>query len=743
MNKLLKEFLSYVLEASKKPQNTTPKKPKHNVGDVWQPINPKTKQKSSTWSAKRAEGKGGTQGGFPTRAAAQAWLSGKKKAPGEKPPTDEKPERIGSMGGVGRTAQRGTKGKADAERAVRQRGVGTSGTGRQKRQSPEQILATVDDTVRQEAQTVISGTLSDSPEGSVLSGDGGTKLRVLNGELKSVGQSRTATGPVHEVSVGLAMKLLEKYPDLSDDQLAALIDAEIRKTKLGASLNTGKDKNKSLFVCRAAVASAKAERTRVEIGIVTNGMNPETTTTEHFHGGTPQSKEQLTNQVRRLAGSGVKFYTSNGTEIDAEDAVKLIEASGSSTEGTFVTPADTFTLSYDPTTGKAVLGGSGNKTARNDQSLNTTVLAEITTYRNHLKRLTEAKNSDGTPVLKPDDMARVERELKKTDDEIQELSKKVRAAFEDPVNDLANKEELAEFMKFIDDPARASENTGKNLPEYFQKAIGRYSNLNPNPPKKPTATQEALYTRLRAVGWKDGQKITREVAAKAWVLSMQERMKAAADAPEGAEVDSITENEMKLIQRFASHRGRAVDVSEVQSQALGALQTRHSALNKINCNVEGESLPVGNVVLANFAIEALHMQEAFDAVGSEPDSAYSRFPCFFKPSMGDVIGYPDSFRAATGIPTEDRRQAFVELARDIDISSPQIAERGGKTVTFDIVRTTSRETGEKRSLCYRIMRPKGGAALNITAIPAQDLTDRLAETQPRRPELRRTVNKDT
>ena len=108
--------------------------------------------------------------------------------------------------------------------------------------------------------------------------------------------------------------------------------------------------------------------------------------------------------------------------------------------------------------------------------------------------------------------------------------------------------------------------------------------------------------------------------------------------------------------------------------------------------------------------------------------------------MGDVIGYPDSFRAATGISSTDRRQAFVELARDIDISPPQIAERGGKTVTFDIVRSTNKETGEKRSLCYRVMRTKGGTALNITAVPSLDLTNRLAETQPTRPEPKRNQN---
>lgn len=71
MKKLLREFLSYIL---------TEERIKHNVGDVWQ-------TPSKKWSAKRAEGPGGTQSGFDNEESARRWLSGKGPAPGKETPS--------------------------------------------------------------------------------------------------------------------------------------------------------------------------------------------------------------------------------------------------------------------------------------------------------------------------------------------------------------------------------------------------------------------------------------------------------------------------------------------------------------------------------------------------------------------------------------------------------------------------------------------------------------------------------
>jgi len=74
MKKLMNELLSYIRE----------ERVKREVGAIWQ-------TPSKTWSAKRADR---TQGGFASRETAQAWLSGKGKAPGKETSTGEKPEQL-------------------------------------------------------------------------------------------------------------------------------------------------------------------------------------------------------------------------------------------------------------------------------------------------------------------------------------------------------------------------------------------------------------------------------------------------------------------------------------------------------------------------------------------------------------------------------------------------------------------------------------------------------------------------
>lgn len=72
MNKLRKEFLSYISE----------ERVKREVGSVWQ-------TPSGTWSAKRADR---TQGGFDSKDAADAWLKGTGKAPTDGEPSSTSQE---------------------------------------------------------------------------------------------------------------------------------------------------------------------------------------------------------------------------------------------------------------------------------------------------------------------------------------------------------------------------------------------------------------------------------------------------------------------------------------------------------------------------------------------------------------------------------------------------------------------------------------------------------------------------
>lgn len=104
MNKLLKEFLSYIL---------TEERVKREVGAVWQ-------TPSGKWSAKRADR---TQSGFATKDAADAWLTGSAPA-GQEPADPEKEkesEPAEKPSGVLQRIRQATSGLGKLARSFKQR----------------------------------------------------------------------------------------------------------------------------------------------------------------------------------------------------------------------------------------------------------------------------------------------------------------------------------------------------------------------------------------------------------------------------------------------------------------------------------------------------------------------------------------------------------------------------------------------------------------------------------------------
>lgn len=173
MNKLLKEFLSYVL---------TEERVKREIGAVWQ-------TPGKTWSAKRADR---TQGGFTSREDAEAWLSGKGKAPGQEEPTGKKPEKLPPevvrtkeperyMGGERQSTTGDTKKSPTTGATVYEKPVDTPG-GNQinaefKPEDIEKITTSVNKTIDARAAT------DDSlPEKIDLAGHVGRKLPESNDE---------------------------------------------------------------------------------------------------------------------------------------------------------------------------------------------------------------------------------------------------------------------------------------------------------------------------------------------------------------------------------------------------------------------------------------------------------------------------------------------------------------------------------------------------------------------------------
>lgn len=559
-----------------------------------------------------------------------------------------------------------------------------------------------------DVNTLIVKALKKGDKNPLIGGDGDQKLAVLSGLIKSAGQSVTATGPVHEVTIGLALDVLTRFPKLNDSQVTRLLTEQIKKTKLGASLGP-----KLYETVNKAVMSAKAEKVRVELGMRNNGMKTETTVTEHYHGNA-QSKSKLTTQMSKLMKGGYVVYTSEGIAIDPEDIPLLIKEAGSSAHGDYITPGDTFVVSVDADSKKIILSTSSNKTARGDQSLNTTVLKELTDYRDSLSVLVDSG------ALSSTDLQKAEQQLKKTDDTISKLSSQVSDVFAAPVESLQDTNTQKKFIDFIS--SGGEDKTRKNLPKYYEQSIKPFMGFDPNKTKM-SKRDERIVAAFKATGWKPGTPISEDNASKAWVYDMQSRI------TDNNPQTGLTGSEAKMVERFfATTGGVKVDTTQIRMKALDALQERHSALKTINCKLGGETLPVSSAVLGIFTARALHLEESLSDIPGN-SKVYTKYRCYFKAVTGDIVGYPESNQKALGV------SSFGEFCRNLELSEPKVAQKRGTdegeagSITFDIVSVT--KEGQKKSICARVIRTKGGTALNIVAVPLRGYTDALAENQPK------------
>lgn len=569
------------------------------------------------------------------------------------------------------------------------------------------VVSTLGKKVVGSVNNIITRALSKQKKSAVLAGDGDQKMAVLNGVIKSVGQSVTATGPVHEVTIGLALDIILKHPELEVPYVTRLLTEKLKDTKLGSSLGT-----KLYETVNKAVMSAKAESVRVRLGMQKNKMDSASTVTEHYHGNA-QSKSKLDNELSKLVSSGYTVYTSDGKSIDPADISELIKEAGSSAHGDYTTPGDSFLVSVDPKTKKIILGTSSNKTSRNDQSLNTTVLKELTDYRDSLKVLV----SSG--AVNEKDLQKVEKQLEVTDATIKGLSAQVSNAFAAPVTALQDSKIRKKFIEYV--TTKSTEGVRKNLPSYYSKVIKPYMEFDPRK-KKLSKKDEKILSSLKSAGWAPGKKITADMATAAWVQDMSSRMQEA-DVKGG-----LNQVEAKLVERYFNASGEAkVDTTQIRMKALDALQKRHAALQNVSCTLEGKSVPVSSAVLGIFTVRALHLEESLSGIPGN-SKVYTKYRCFFKAVTGDIIGYPDSNRKTLGV------DSFGEFCSQLSISTPKISQKRGAeigeagNITFDIISVN--KEGKKMSICARVIRTKGSSSLAIVAVPLKDYTDSLASNQP-------------
>ena len=592
-------------------------------------------------------------------------------------------------------------------------------------------------------------------------GEADAKLGVLNRKIPTRGSSAKPGGSVHEVAIGFIMDMFNANPNLKDREVVAKLFPKFENTELGKQV---RDNLKSLL--HSACDSARVELDRIDIGIKTNEMNPKTSTSAHYHGNL-ESAKLLKIQMEKLTSNGYVVSTTSGIHIHPTDFNAMIDGAGMSTSETSMeTPGDSFILTIDPKTKQAVFSTSGNKTKPTDQSLNTTVLKELKDYRKTLGEFIE------TGILSTHNLIKVEGQLNKIDEVLDSLANRVTDSFKGPVDMLhKNSAPFKQWVTDIENNKGKKASTEKNIPAYYQECISKYltapqtaneiasresiiqkyrdeiKTIKGNPIKMASLQEKIRKTEIALArfkmyreafisntNWKEGSKITPKIAEAAWINHMKLRL----NPTWGKKADvGLSNTEKKLVSRYsetetAGNIGRAQlsVISDIKRSALDAIQTRHELLSKINCTIDGKTMPVSQAILGLFVVHALHLEEALSGIpGINKQSVYVQYSCFYKSVTGKLIHYPESIRKTLKV------SRFVDLAENLSISKPHIADkRSGEegdvgSAVYDIV--FSGVGGEKLALLKRWIRTKGGTALEITVNPEREYTDGISKYQPK------------
>jgi len=657
--------------------------------------------------------------GADARARAKAWVA----AGGQRPDAADEPTKSGSAAAAKKPASSTKASKKDTKR----------GKSSRVKTSPAQAKS-----IRKIGSSKKTKSVTSRPEEirNFAAEELANKMSVLSGGIKSVGQGLTAAGPVHETTVGLMLDDLSTNPDMSPDELidkwtTIVADTGLGRTLLGPGKRDGSEKTAKLRKLIAlAYQTAYAEHIRAQISIRAAGLTPDTSETISVHGN-QESKNRLEKQLQDLKDNGYEIVSSEGVVISDEDLPEMIQGAGSSRESNsgMSTPADAFVVTIDPKTKKAILGLSSYKTDREDPSFNSTVLKELTDYRASIKQLIRGGG------LKDSDVKRIQKQLDTADEVIRRLSDNITDVFATPVDRLiSDKAALSDFRKWVEKSSTSGITTDKNIEEYHESAIRKFS----EPPKNTTSeTGKFRHDSLVAAGWKPGTKITPAMAQAAWLQSMRITIDRGGRLPS---------DEQKLVSRFFySPRGKkhdvSVDTTQVRMKALKALQDRHKALGKINCRVGDSVIPASRVVMGLFAVKALHLQESFsDIPGVSPNSVYQRYRCSFKAVTGDIVGYPSAIRSSLGV------DSFEKFCSNLTLSPPRLQQRKGGSegevggIVFDFVYT--RKDGVAFPILIRTIRTKGGSGLTIVVRPSREYVTALAKNQPT-PESNESVLMET
>jgi hypothetical protein len=248
--------------------------------------------------------------------------------------------------------------------------------------------------------TTLYGGKNGTLMGKITEGDNQVKTDMLkhgyNGYQKATGKKPAPGGAgsaFNEILSCEAAKILEKSPDLNEEELTRVLISQYCNTKLGQEQSATaevigslpKDLKSSPCASKALVC-ARAGRSKYD-GVASEvsdlqqkGLLSKNTQMNSFYGAADSKTAQI-ELLRNLKG---KIYTGDGTEIKRDDAIAFVAASGGG-----YNPSDTSIFTTDDT-GNVLLNFYSDKTSTADIQDNSTIISEINDKFNQIKSLQES-----------------------------------------------------------------------------------------------------------------------------------------------------------------------------------------------------------------------------------------------------------------------------------------------------------------------------------------------------------------
>ena len=648
MNKLLKEFLSYILTEKTLAQTTmltfTDKKTN------------KTQTKSAAVLSKYPKGSAG-------RDAYDKWKSGVDAAAGTKSPEGTKEKKKSTQTGKKKGADKSGSGdsvkpKVAAAAAIKP-SVGTDSSGTPT--IPSSVGTSGDSVPRNNdnlASIVKSGfkapgndfskyqeAVSISTATYIVENPSASDEEIISELTKLDCGSKTLTS---KVTAKIPRRFAAQYKKIKDSGAFSA----------GCSTEYSEAQNRARFM---TMIVAKAKASRMQKAIETTGLSD--VNIDAFSGD-QQSLAALSSAIEGATG---KFYSETGQELNKEEVLEYISGFG-----TAKFPADTALVGRDAS-GNIILVGFSDKKDLGAIINNSTVTKDIERTKATLDSLLKDEK------ITEEQHRQVTSEITELSSEYEKAEEELKDVTSSPANKLVEIAETdsTELEKLIAKAKKLS--TGRNPQKYWDERIGKFQRAAK---KKATDVNEQENLQwLRKAGWDGQSEVSDEMALAAFGYKCQDVLtKGEEDLPKD-------DQEVLFRLGIVDPTEMVTRVGEIRKRALQILTDTRVALDK----VQVAGLPLGTFIDGIRAWKGLHLDMS-DYKGTLSMVAED-----------NVVDFKAIEECLGGTPT------LTDFAKNLKITTRDIKSREYGIVTGASVEVFSvTPAGEKVNVGVRSIRSKDG-----------------------------------